>query len=98
MLKAIEQLDDFGHVYDGDDLLGEYQYHITVFQKMIDAGAGSSIPGLKSIAGRINLDFGTVMKLMMGDPKLRLRLADGRQLEFFFARDDGTITAKGALQ
>lgn len=96
MKKPIERLDGMGEVYDGEELMGQFPYGIIVYQDML--GPDHSIPGLKSIGGRIDMDFNTIMQLMIGDPKLRLRLEDGRQMEFFFARNDGTIAAKGALQ
>jgi hypothetical protein len=52
------------------------------------------IPGLKRIEGRLDTEepFG-IDRLMMapGDNVYVLKLQDGRRLEFFFSRNDGTI-------
>ncbi len=95
-MKAIERLSDIGQVYEGETLVGDYPYRITVYQEMV-GGPQEQIPGLKSIRGSIDMDFDTIMRLMHGDENLRLQLKDGRKLYFFFSRNDGTISAKGAL-
>ncbi len=93
--RVIERLSGSGQVREGETPLCQAQYHLTVYQQMIDVGTGE-IPSLKDIRGSISAapeDIGR----MFGVPKLSLHLQDGRWIDFFLKDTGGTITCTGGL-
>jgi hypothetical protein len=95
MKQPTESIDGVGPVYAGQELIGNFSYHITVFQDMPDAD--NPAPGSKSARGKIDAGFHTVLRLMGDQNILTLHLEDGRKCEFFFTSNDGTITTVGEI-
>ena len=94
MRETIERLTDLGKVYEGGILLGEYTYYIVVIQRM-STFRGEQIPRLKSLKGRIYMNLDEIHRLISRKQKqLTLYLEDGRKLDFSFATNYGTISAK----
>jgi len=89
VMKIIDRLAGNGQIYQGENLIGEYTYGITVFQE--------SGP-LKSMTGIISMDPIKIAKLMSSnEDKLQLCLEDGRHVDFFFASTDGQIQPTGGF-
>ena len=97
--RVIEQLNDVGAILKSDGSeLGERRYHLTVYQDMIDVGHGETIPGLRRIEGRIDLEGREGFTFVFENAELTLRLRDGRSLPFFFSNSDGRIAARGKFE
>ncbi len=95
--RLIEQITDEGEVVVASRRLGRVHYHLSVYQHFSDL-ENEAVPASIEVEGQITpidpIDLGPLHE---EQAELRLRLADGRILEFSIAAEDGTIhsTARG---
>ena len=90
-MDKIRSLTGIGTVYQNDNVLGQGNYQIDVYQEFIEGSSLQGpyrIPGLKRIEGYIKGAFpiGTILKLVT---------AEGQTLNFFVADSNGNIKAAG---
>ncbi len=100
MQRLIEQPADEGDVLEGAVHLGRVLYHLSVYQQFSEADA-ESVPVHFEVEGRITpVDQIDLAELHRRRAELRLRLADGRILDFAMANGSGAIrsTARGLYQ
>jgi hypothetical protein len=98
--RLIEQPADEGDVLEGDVPLGRVLYHLSVYQQFGEADDESS-PASLVVEGRITpVDQLDLPGFHRRRTELRLRLADGRLLDFLMSNETGTIrsTARGLYQ
>jgi len=96
--REVEQLDGIGTILraDGSEV-GQRRYHLTVLQRMHDAGRGETIAGMLRVEGRIVLEGFEGMAFVTEGSELTLKLEDGRSLPFF-SNSDGRIAPRGGLK
>jgi hypothetical protein len=88
-MELIEQLFGSGEVFDDDENIGKINYRLWVYQEIVEGEKG-----LKNTIGKIDSDmaFGLFDK-----GKLRLKLEDGRNIEFFVRNLEGDIQCSGGF-
>lgn len=95
MQRLIEQPVDEGDVFEGQTRLGRVQYHLSVYQHFSESD-DAALPAHLGAEGRLiaieHVDFGDLHKRRA---ELRLKLADGRMLDFLMADATGTIRSTG---
>ena len=94
MQRLVEQLVDEGDVFEGPIHIGRVHYHLAVYQHFSEAEEEIVPPNLE-VEGRVALDDLDVTGLHQRRAELRLRLADGRLLDFLFANEEGGIRSTG---
>ena len=99
MMSIVERLTGEGPVTREDGtLIGTRGYDLTIYQKMLDAGGGETIPGLRRIEGRLALEGMEAYTLVAANQKLLLKLDDGRVFPFFVSNSNGAVAAAGNLE
>lgn len=95
--RLIEQPVDEGDVLEGGVHLGRVLYHLSVYQQFSETDT-ESVPAYFEVEGRITpVDQLNLTELHRRRAELKLRLADGRVLDFTMANETGAIrsTARG---
>jgi hypothetical protein len=92
--QVIESLVGVGEVYAGDVLLRSIPYQLSVWRDD-DPSADATTP---TIDGHIDITGIGEAVVLAGPQDLRLRLEDGRQLQFALTDTSGRITGKTGFQ
>lgn len=92
-MKLSDQLFGIGEVFNDTENLGKVNYKLYIYQEIHNVN-GEEIDGLKDTQGKIDSDkaFGLFDK-----GKLRLKLEDGRSIEFFVRNLEGDIQCSGGF-
>ncbi len=88
-MRHVETMRGDGTVTSSDGEQMPVHYDIEVFQKEIPVGGGETIPGMKSIHGRVS------PVCFFGDGNLMLKMEDGKKMTFFFTDTNGSIAFRG---
>jgi hypothetical protein len=95
MQRLVEQPTDDGDLFEGSARLGRVHYHLSVYQHFSE-DEGQSVPPNLEVEGRlVTLDPLDLAGLFHRGSELRLRLADGRMLDFSLTDDHGRILSTG---
>ncbi len=92
--QMIESLAGVGEIYAGDELLRSIRYQLSVWRDDEPSRDGPTL----TIEGHIDTTGIAEVVVLAGPRNLRLRLEDGRQLEFALTDTGGRITGKTGLQ
>jgi hypothetical protein len=95
MQRLIEQLADEGDVHEGRIRLGRVRYHLSVYQHFSEVDDQSTGAALEAEGHITPVDHLDLADLHRRRSEMRLRLADGRVLDFLMANPDGTIRSTG---
>jgi hypothetical protein len=95
MQRLIEQLADEGEVHEGRTRLGRVRYHLSVYQHFSEGDDQPTGAALDAEGHITPLDRLDLAELQRRRSEMRLRLADGRVLDFLIANADGTIRSTG---
>lgn len=92
--RVVETLIGVGEIYAGDVLLRSTPYQLSVFRDDDPRADGSAL----KIDGHIDITGIAEAVVLAGPQDLRLRLEDGRQLQFALTDTGGNIIGKTGLQ
>src|SRR5690349_5982388 len=92
--QVIESLVGVGEVYAGDVLLRSIPYQLSVWRDDDPSRDGTAL----TIDGHIDITGIAEAVVLAGPQDLRLRLEDGRQLQFVLTDTGGRIAGKTGLQ
>jgi hypothetical protein len=92
--RVVESLHGVGEIYTGNVLLRSTAYELTVFQDDDPLAAAGAL----HIDGHIDISGIAEAVVLAGPQDLRLRLEDGRQLQFELTDTGGHITGKSGPQ
>jgi len=91
---VVESLVGVGEVYAGDVLLRSIPYQLSVWRDDDPSRDGNTV----AIDGHIDITGIAEAVVLAGPQALRLRLEDGRQLQFLLSDTGGRIEGKTWLQ
>lgn len=88
-MKLIEQLVGEGDVFKDDENLGKVNYQLYVYQEVVNGQEG-----LTNAVGKID---SKIAFRLFDEGKLKLRIEDGRNIEFFIRNSNGDIQCSGGF-
>jgi hypothetical protein len=91
-MSILETIEGRGRVSRGSDvLLRDVSYSITYYQREIDDRRGGSIPGIRRMEARIDVDPFKATEWVISSEVLTLTLADGRTMNFRMRNQEGDV-------